>query len=90
MSIYAPAANSRDKDKDLFYDALAITVEEKGSFMYIRDDFSARLDERHTHEKTNGDHIVERKGYLTEGKADDTRDSRSRFMEFLRAKIILR
>ena len=49
---YAPTTESKDKDKDAFYDMLAKAVEEeKGSFLYIAGDFNSRIFQRQSHEK---------------------------------------
>ena len=79
MSAYAPTGDSKDKDKDLFYDTLAKTVEEEdGSLMYIGGDFNAATYKRQTHEKQNiREHIIERTCYLSEGITDNTRDNRN-------------
>ena len=53
--------------------------------MYIGGDFNARIYERiQQYEEEIGEYILSRKGYVTEGIAENTRDNRNRFLEFLK------
>ena len=76
---------NKEKGKDKFYDELASATEnEKGSFLYIGGDFNARLFERQSHEQEEiGTYLITREEHLTEGIADNTRNNRRGFMEFL-------
>ena len=59
LSAYAPTAESKEKDKDKFYDELAAATEEKGSFLYFGGVFNASLYERQSHEQEEiREHII--------------------------------
>ena len=57
--------------------------EHRSSIRLVAGDFNARLYEVQPDEAPNiGNNIIERKGYLTKGMSDDTRDNRNRFVDF--------
>ena len=50
ISVYAPTAESKESEKDKFYDDLARTAESvQGCLVYVRGYFNARIYERNKH-----------------------------------------
>ena len=59
----------------------------KNCIRIVAGDFNARIYEVQPDEKTFiGTNIIKRTGYLAKGIADNTKDNRARFVEFLKAQ----
>jgi hypothetical protein len=65
VSVRAPPADHKMKEKKKFYDELTNEINVTEGIYYIGGDFNARFYEVMEHEKgVIGKHIVERKGYI--------------------------
>ena len=91
IATYAPTADKKDNTKNLYWEELAQEMEaNKSHIRMVAGDFNARLYEVQPDEPPHiGNGIILRKGYLTKGMSDDTRDNRDRFVEFLKTQDLL-
>ena len=86
IATYAPTADKADNAKNLYWEELAQEMEvNKAHIRMVAGDFNARLYETQPDETAHiGTGVLQREGYLTKGIAEDTRDNRNGFMEFLK------
>ena len=85
---YGPTAESKENTKNIYWEELAQEMEtNKNCIRIVAGDFNARIYEVQQDEKAFiGANIINRTGYLTKGIAENTKDNRSRFVEFLKTQ----
>ena len=83
-STYAPTAEARENQKNLYWEELSKEMEHnKGCIRILAGDFNARIYESHKDDlRYIGNNIIARKGYLAKGIAPNTLDNRDRFVDF--------
>ena len=88
IATYAPTADKADNIKNKYWEELALEMEaNKAHIRMVAGDFNARLYEVQPDEKEYiGKGILERPSYLTRGIAEDTKDNRNRFVDFLKTQ----
>ena len=91
IATYAPTADKADIIKNKYWEELAQEMEaNKAHIRFIAGDFNARLYEVQPDEQEYvGKNILEREGYLTKGMAEDTKDNRNRFVDFLKTQDLV-
>ena len=85
---YGPTAESKENIKNLYWEELAQEMEaNKNCIRIVAGDFNARIYEVQPDEKASiGANIIKRTGYLAKEISENTKDNRSRFVEFLKAQ----